>query len=132
MPCLCYLAIPDAAHDSLHLVEALAIALCGNALPLHAVFLAGHHLEYFQPEGSPVHRAFRGGRHFGAVPYGYCTDDQGHLQIVPDEAEVVREIIEHVTEGSTLYAEAKRLNELGLPTPGWRYSKGKKRPGANL
>src|SRR5215210_6023004 len=32
----------------------------------------------------------------------------------------------------TLYAEAKRLNDLGLATPGWRYGKGKKRPGAKL
>ena len=44
----------------------------------------------------------------------------------------MREIIENVAEGSTLYAEAKRLNDLGLATPGWRYGNGKKRPGAKL
>src|SRR5919112_3893850 len=79
-----------------------------------------------------LHRAYRGGKHFGAVPYGYRTDDRSLLRVVPEEAEIVREIIENVAEGSTLYAEAKRLNDLGLPTPGWRYGNGKKRPGAKL
>jgi site-specific DNA recombinase len=52
--------------------------------------------------------------------------------VVPEEAELVREIIENVAEGSTLYVEARRLNDLGLATPGWRYGNGKKRPGAKL
>ena len=52
--------------------------------------------------------------------------------MVPEEAEIVRGIIENVAEGSTLYAEAKRLNDLGIATPGWRYGNGKKRPGAKL
>ena len=77
-----------------------------------------------------LHRAYRGGRHFGVVPYGYRTDDEGRLQVVREEAKVVREIVSNVAEGSTLYAEAKRLNDLGVPTPGWRY--GKKRPGSKL
>jgi site-specific DNA recombinase len=79
-----------------------------------------------------LHRAYRGGKHFGAAPYGYRTDERGLLQVVPEEAEIIREIIESVAEGSTLYAEAKRLNDLGLATPGWRYGNGKKRPGAKL
>jgi site-specific DNA recombinase len=79
-----------------------------------------------------LQRAYRGGKHFGAAPYGYRTDDRGFLQVVPEEAELVREIIENVAEGSALYAEAKRLNDLGLATPGWRYGNGKKRPGAKL
>ena len=79
-----------------------------------------------------LHRAYRSGKHFGAAPYGYQTDETGHLQIVPDEAEIVRRIIESVADGSTLYAEAKRLNDLGLAPPGWRYGNGKKRPGASL
>ncbi len=44
----------------------------------------------------------------------------------------MREIIVRVADGSSLYAEAKRLNNLGIPTPGWRYGDGKKRPGAPL
>jgi site-specific DNA recombinase len=67
----------------------------------------------------------------GTVPL-HRTDDRGLLQVVPEEAELVREIIENVAEGSALYAEAKRLNDLGLATPGWRYGNGKKRPGAKL
>jgi site-specific DNA recombinase len=79
-----------------------------------------------------LHRADRSGKHFGPAPYGYRTDDAGRLQIVPEEAEIVRGIIGRVAEGSSLYAEAKRLNDLGVPTPGWRYGNGKKRPGAPL
>jgi site-specific DNA recombinase len=79
-----------------------------------------------------LHRAYRGGKHFEAAPYGYRTDDRGLLQIVPEEAKIVRGIIENVAEGSTLYAEAKRLNDLGLATPGWRYGNSNKRPGAKL
>ena len=79
-----------------------------------------------------LHRAFRGGRHFGAVPYGYRADDQGRLQVVPEEAKIVREIVSNVAEGSTLYAEAKRLNDLGVPTPGWRYGSRAKRVGSKL
>ena len=72
------------------------------------------------------------GRHFGVVPYGYRTDDEGRLQVVPEEAKIVREIVSNVAEGSTLYAETKRLNDLGVSTPGWRYGNGKKRPGSKL
>jgi site-specific DNA recombinase len=79
-----------------------------------------------------LHRAFRSGRHFGVAPYGYRADKHGHLQIVPEEAAIVREIIERVAEGSSLYAEAKRLNDLGVPTPGWRYGSREKRPGSRL
>jgi site-specific DNA recombinase len=79
-----------------------------------------------------LHRAYRGGKHFGAAPYGYRTDKGSLLQVVPEEAEIVRGIIENVAEGSTLYAEAKRLNDLALATPGWRYGNGNKRPGAKL
>src|ERR671920_1758377 len=66
-----------------------------------------------------LHRAFRNGRHFGVAPYGYRADEDGLLQIVPEEADTVREIVANVAGGSTLYAETKRLNDLGVPTPGW-------------
>jgi site-specific DNA recombinase len=78
-----------------------------------------------------LHRAFRSGRHFGVAPYGYRADEHGYLLVVPEEAEIVRGIIERVAEGSSLYAETKRLNDLGIPTPGWRYGS-KKRPGSRL
>ena len=88
---------------------------------------------YERPEGRRLlEDAEGGGKHFGASPYGYRTDEGGFLEVVPEEAEIVRGIIENVAGGSTLYAEAKRLNDLGLATPGWRYGDGKKRPGAKL
>jgi hypothetical protein len=36
---------------------------------------------------------------------------------VAEEAEVVREVISNVAGGSTLYAEAKRLNDIGIRPP---------------
>jgi site-specific DNA recombinase len=77
-----------------------------------------------------LHRAYRGGRHMGAVPYGYRADEQGRLEIVPEEAELVREVVSNVAGGATLYSEAKRLNDLGIPAPGWRYVGGKRRSGS--
>jgi site-specific DNA recombinase len=77
-----------------------------------------------------MHRAYRSGRNMGVVPYGYRTDEHGRLQIVAEEADLVREVVSNVAGGSTLYAEAKRLNDLGIPAPGWRYVGGKRRPGS--
>jgi site-specific DNA recombinase len=77
-----------------------------------------------------MHRAYRSGRNMGVVPYGYRADEHGRLQVMAEEAELVREVVSNVASGSTLYAEAKRLNDLGVPAPGWRYVGGKRRPGS--
>src|ERR687898_858599 len=34
-----------------------------------------------------MHRAYRSGRHMGAVPYAYGADENGRLEVVPEEAE---------------------------------------------
>jgi site-specific DNA recombinase len=57
----------------------------------------------------------------GAIPYGYDIAEDGSFVVVPEEAETVREIIANIAAGSTLYREAKRLNDLGLPSPGCKY-----------
>ncbi len=44
--------------------------------------------------------------------------------LVGEEAAVVREIISNIARGATLYKEAQRLNDLGLPGPGWKYRGG--------
>src|SRR5215211_6795322 len=62
-----------------------------------------------------LHRALRNGRFIGRLPYGYRADEDARLQVVPEEAAVVREILRNIADGSTLYAEAKRLNDLGMP-----------------
>ncbi len=41
-----------------------------------------------------------------------------------EEAAIVREIFSNIAEGSTLYGEAQRLNDLGIPGPGWKYRAG--------
>ncbi len=76
-----------------------------------------------------LHRAFRAGKYMGRVPYGYRADEDARLEIVPEEAEVVREIFRNVAEGSTLYAEAKRLEDLGVPGVGHRYGSRERVPG---
>lgn len=68
-----------------------------------------------------LHRALRSGKMPGRIPYGYDIGEDGLMALVPEEAEVVREIIENIASGSTLYREAKRLNDSGLPAPGMRY-----------
>jgi site-specific DNA recombinase len=68
-----------------------------------------------------LHRAFRAGKQLGCIPYGYDVTPEGEFVVVEDEARVVREIIANVAAGTTLYAEAKRLNDEGVPSPGHRY-----------
>src|ERR687894_758161 len=54
-----------------------------------------------------LHRAFRNGKHAGRVPYGYrVRGEDGLLEVVEEEAAIVREIIERVAAGSTLYGES--------------------------
>src|SRR5215217_317979 len=78
-----------------------------------------------------LHRAFKNGRHVGTIPYGYDIAPDGSFVTVEDEAAVVREIIANVAEGSTLYAEAKRLNDEGVPSPGLKYKGRERRHGAS-
>jgi site-specific DNA recombinase len=68
------------------------------------------------------HRALRNGRFMGRLPYGYkCSPDGTGLVPVDDEARVVREIIANIAAGATLYSESKRLNDEGVPSPGYRF-----------
>src|SRR5918996_2833956 len=67
-----------------------------------------------------LHRAYRNGKHAGRIPYGYrVRGEDGLLEVVEDEAAIVREIIANVAAGSTLYGESKRLNDESVPSPGW-------------
>jgi site-specific DNA recombinase len=74
-----------------------------------------------------LHRAFRAGKYMGVVPYSYAANKDAHLEIVPEEAEVVREIFGRIAEGASLYSVAKNLNERRIPPPGRRYGSGKRR-----
>src|SRR3712207_9574467 len=57
----------------------------------------------------------------------YAANKDARLEIVPVEAEVVREIFGHIAEGASLYSVAKDLNERHIPPPGRRYGSGKRR-----
>jgi site-specific DNA recombinase len=77
-----------------------------------------------------LHRAFRNGKHSGRIPYGYrLRQDESGLEIVDEEAAVVRQILANVAGGSTLYGESKRLNDEGVPSPGWRFKGGERKYG---
>jgi len=91
------------AHDRL---EALHVALRSTTEPVDTSNPSGRLIfqmlasfaEYeretiVERTRAGLHRAYRGGKHYGAAPYGYQTDQHGHLQVVPEEAEVVREIV---------------------------------------
>lgn len=67
------------------------------------------------------HRALRDGRRPGRIPYGYDIREDGEFVIVEDEARIVVQIIENIAGGSTCYAEARRLNDEGVPSPGWKF-----------
>jgi DNA invertase Pin-like site-specific DNA recombinase len=62
-----------------------------------------------------LHRAFRAGKYMGVVPYSYAANKDARLEIVPEEAEVVREISGRIAEGASLYSVAKDLNERRIP-----------------
>jgi site-specific DNA recombinase len=69
-----------------------------------------------------LHRALRNGMFMGRLPYGYKLSPDGTgLVLVEDEARVVREIIANIAAGATLYSESKRLNNEGVPSPGYRF-----------
>jgi site-specific DNA recombinase len=68
-----------------------------------------------------LHRAFRKGRHFGSIPFGYDIAEDGAFIVVEEEARIVREIVANIAAGGTLYSEAKRLNDEGEPSPGRKY-----------
>jgi site-specific DNA recombinase len=68
-----------------------------------------------------LQRAFEEGKQLGCIPFGYDVSDDGAFVVVEDEARIVREIIANIAGGATLYSEAKRLNDVGEPSPGRKY-----------
>lgn len=66
----------------------------------------------------------RDGRfHGGHRPYGYRPVGDGLLDVVPEEAEVIREAARRVLAGETLYGICRDLNDRGVPSArevGWR------------
>jgi site-specific DNA recombinase len=78
-----------------------------------------------------LHRAFSRGTHTGTLPFGYdlrrSEDGTPRYEVVEEEAAILRQLFENLAGGATLYAEAQRLNALGVPSPGWRYAGHKSR-----
>jgi site-specific DNA recombinase len=66
-------------------------------------------------------RAYRNGVQPGVIPYGYDLAADGYFVVVEEEAAIVRDIIRNIAGGATLFAEAKRLNLQGIPSPGKKY-----------
>ena len=73
----------------------------------------------------------RDGRHPGGMIYGYRTipklpdEPRGDLEIVPEQAEIVRRIFREYVAGDTPRSIAARLNAEGVPAPRklyWRAS----------
>jgi site-specific DNA recombinase len=69
----------------------------------------------------------RDGRHAGGLSYGYraVVGHPGALEIVPEQAEIVRRIFNEYLEGEVPRSIAARLNAEGIPPPRksfWRAS----------
>ncbi len=78
--------------------------------------------------GGKLSKAGRGGFAGGRAPYGYATDREGGLRIVPEQAAIVRRIFKERGRGRrparTLQAIAAGLNADGIPSPTgklWRH-----------
>ena len=56
-------------------------------------------------------------RHFGRICYGYRRDKQGLVEIVPEEAEVVRTVFSLYKAGNSLEAIQGYLFNQGVPSP---------------
>jgi site-specific DNA recombinase len=65
-------------------------------------------------------KAKQGGFAGGKAPYGYRRDKEGGLEVVPEEAAIVRRIFALQKEGLGTKAIAARLNTEGVPTRGGR------------
>ncbi len=61
-------------------------------------------------------KAAEGGYTGGWLPYGYRRGEDGTIQVVPEEAEVVRRIFAWAAEGKSLPWIARRLQEQNIPT----------------
>jgi site-specific DNA recombinase len=79
-----------------------------------------------------LHRALRNGKHTGRIPYGYDIASDGSFVVVEDEARIVRQIISNIANRATLYSESKRLNDEGVPSPGYRFRGDEGRRGTRL
>ena len=56
-------------------------------------------------------------RLFGRICYGYRRDKQGLVEIVPEEAEVVKTIFGLYRGGNSLEAIQRYLFNCGIPSP---------------
>ena len=77
--------------------------------------------EYYSKElAQKIHRGLKDnaekGIVNGSIPLGYRRGADGHAEIVPEEAEVVREIFRRVLEGEPLIRIAEDLNRRGIKT----------------
>lgn len=52
----------------------------------------------------------------GGLPLGYCKGEDGKYKVVPDEAEIVREIFKKVSEGVSFVEISGSLNGRGIKT----------------
>jgi hypothetical protein len=59
-----------------------------------------------------------------AHPFGYRLAEDGKgLEVVEQEAEMLRGILENIAEGSSPYCKANRLNSEGVPALGWHFGR---------
>lgn len=80
---------------------------------------------------SVIRRRQADGAWLCAAPYGYILNKQKQFEIVPTEAEIVREIFRLYLDGWGYKKIANHLTDTGVPTLGCQSSFAKRRRGRN-
>lgn len=126
----------DRLHRSLKDLEEY-IALCSGESPIDTLTVRSGELDLSSATGrmtarvigsvarheseqksERVRRARRQAAEAGKAhgPLGYGYDKEGN--VIPEQAEIVREVASRLLDGETAYGIAKDLNDRGVPSPG--------------
>lgn len=74
------------------------------------------HMMYERLSKGKQQKASRGGYTGGWLPYGYRRSGKGSVEVVPEEAKIVRRIFRWFIKGESMNSIARRLQDDGVPT----------------
>jgi DNA invertase Pin-like site-specific DNA recombinase len=107
-------------------IEIYAVATRCFVTDLHISFEGLKNQQYSKDLAGRVRRGQRGatsrGRVMGQIPYGYrrvlgAGVEPGTIEIVEEQAKIIRRIYKEFAEGRSALAIAKSLNQDGIPSP---------------
>ena len=108
---VCLIAVSD-NYDSQYRTD--------STLDLSMTFKAILNEFYLEESSLKIQQSYqqriRNGEFCGSVAYGYALADRYTIQIVPEEAEIVREIFTMYLDGQSSVQIARTLNQRNVPT----------------